>query len=75
MVKNCKKTLTHNERSEQMAKLLRCKDVGMDCDFEARAETEEELLKQAAEHAAAVHDMQEIPEDVLAKVRAAIRSE
>lgn len=58
-----------------MAKILRCKDVGMDCDFEARAETEEEVLKQAAEHAAAAHDMQEIPQDVLAKVRAAIRNE
>jgi predicted small metal-binding protein len=58
-----------------MAKVLRCKDVGMDCDFEARAETEEEVLKQAAEHAAATHDMQEIPPDVLAKVRAAIRNE
>ena len=40
-----------------MAKVLRCKDVGMDCDFEARAESEEEVLKQAAEHAAATHDM------------------
>lgn len=58
-----------------MAKVIRCKDVGMDCDFEARAETEEEVLKQAAAHAAATHDMQEIPPDVLAKVRAAIRNE
>jgi len=58
-----------------MAKVLRCKDVGMDCDFEARAETEEEVLKQAAAHAAATHDMQEIPPDVLAKVRAAIHNE
>lgn len=58
-----------------MAKVLRCKDVGMDCDFEARAETEEEVLQQAAAHAAATHDMQEIPPDVLAKVRAAIRDE
>ena len=58
-----------------MAKVLRCKDVGMDCDFEARAETEEALLKQAAEHAAEAHDMHEIPPDVLEKVRAAIRNE
>ncbi len=58
-----------------MAKVLRCKDVGMDCDFEARAETEEEVLQQAAAHAAATHDMLEIPPDVLAKVRAAIREE
>jgi predicted small metal-binding protein len=58
-----------------MAKVLRCKDVGMDCDFEARADTEEAILMQAAEHAAAEHDMQEIPAEVLAKVRAAIRDE
>ena len=58
-----------------MAKVLRCKDVGMDCDFVARAETEEELLKKAAEHAETTHNMKEIPEDVLAKVRAAIQDE
>ena len=58
-----------------MAKVLRCRDVGMDCDFVARADSEEELLKKAAEHAATTHDMKEIPEAVLAKVRAAIRNE
>jgi predicted small metal-binding protein len=58
-----------------MAKVLRCRDVGMDCDFEARAETEEEILKKAAEHADAAHNMKEIPEEVLEKVRAAIRDE
>ncbi len=58
-----------------MAKVLRCKDIGMDCDFVARGETEEEILKQAAEHAGTTHDMKEIPEEVLAKVRAAIRDE
>jgi len=58
-----------------MAKLLRCRDVGMDCDFIARADSEEELLKKAAEHAAKTHDMKEIPPEVLSKVRAAIRNE
>jgi predicted small metal-binding protein len=58
-----------------MAKILRCNDIGLDCDFVAKADTEEEILRQAAEHAAATHDMKEIPEDVLAKVRAAIRDE
>jgi predicted small metal-binding protein len=47
----------------------------MDCDFVARAETEEEILKTAAEHAATAHEMREIPEEVLEKVRAAIRDE
>ena len=58
-----------------MAKVLRCSDIGMDCDFVARAETDEEILKKVAEHAATAHDMKEIPEEVLAKVRAAIRDE
>jgi predicted small metal-binding protein len=35
-----------------MAKALRCRDVGMDCDFVAHAETEEEILKKATEYAA-----------------------
>ena len=34
-----------------MGKMLRCKDVGVDCDFVARGKTEEEVLKKAAEHA------------------------
>lgn len=58
-----------------MAKVLRCSDIGLDCDFVARAETEEEILQQCAEHAAATHDMKEIPEDVLVKVRAVIHDE
>lgn len=58
-----------------MAKVLRCRDVGMDCDFVARAETEEEILKQAAEHVQTVHNMKEIPEELVEKVRAAIRDE
>ena len=58
-----------------MAKILRCRDVGMDCDFVARAETEEEILKKAAEHAQATHNMKEIPEEVLTKVSAAIFDE
>ena len=48
-----------------MAKVLRCRDVGMDCDFEVRAETEEEVLKNATEHASEDHNMKEIPHRLL----------
>lgn len=58
-----------------MAKVLRCRDVGMDCDFVTRAATEEEILKQAAAHAQTAHNMKDIPAEVVAKVRAAIRDE
>ena len=56
-------------------KVLRCRDLGFDCDFVIRAPTEEEILKQAAEHAKAVHNMENLPPEVVTKVRAAIREE
>ena len=58
-----------------MAKVLHCSDVGFDCDGVIRAETEDEALKMAAEHAKTVHGVQEITEDVLEKVKAAMRDE
>jgi len=53
---------------------IKCKDVGMDCGFEATAETEEELMKKIAEHAAEVHGMKTIPPELLEKVKAAIKA-
>ena len=44
----------------------------MDCGFLAHAGPQEEVLKKAAEHAVTAHDMKEIPEEVFARVRAAI---
>ncbi len=58
-----------------MAKVLRCRDVGFDCDAVIRAETEEAILKKAAEHAQTAHNLKEITEEVVEKVRAAIRDE
>jgi predicted small metal-binding protein len=56
-----------------MAKVLRYRDVGLDCEGELRADTEEERLAKAAEHAQTAHNMTQIPPEVVAKVRAAIR--
>jgi predicted small metal-binding protein len=58
-----------------MAKVVSCKDVGVDCDFVIRGETTEDILQQAAEHARTVHNMTEIPPDVAEKLRGAIRDE
>ncbi len=58
-----------------MAKVLRCSDVGFECDGVIRAKTEEEVLKQAAEHARTAHNLQEMTEEVVEKVRGAIRDE
>jgi predicted small metal-binding protein len=58
-----------------MAKVLRCKDVGMDCNFEARGETVDDVMKKAAPHAKEVHKMDSIPPEVEQKIRASIRDE
>ena len=58
-----------------MAKVIRCRDVGVDCDFEARGATEQEVLSQCAEHAKAAHGMNELPPDLAQKVHSAIREE
>ncbi len=58
-----------------MAKVVKCRDAGLDCDFEARGATEDEILKQVAEHAKNDHGIAEVPPDVRAKVKAAIRDE
>ena len=58
-----------------MAKTVSCRDVGMDCDFVAKGETNEDIMQQAAEHAHTAHNMTEIPPEVADKVRGAIRDE
>ena len=43
-------------------KLVRCRDHGFECDFEANGETEEEVLTKAAEHVHVVHGVEVTPE-------------
>lgn len=56
-----------------MAKRIRCADVGPDCDFEAMADTEEELLELVAEHADRAHGIEEVSPEMERKVRDAMR--
>lgn len=58
-----------------MSKIVSCREVGVDCDFEARGETEQEVLQKCADHAKSAHGMDEIPPDLAAKVRSSIRDE
>ena len=58
-----------------MTMVVKCRDVGVDCDFEARGQTEQEVMKACADHARKEHGMKEIPADMAAKVKAAIHQE
>jgi predicted small metal-binding protein len=58
-----------------MAKGLRGRDGGVDCEGELRGATAEEILRQAAEQAQSAHNIRDRPPDLVQKVRAAIRDE
>ena len=57
-----------------MAKELRCGDVMPGCTFVASGATEEEVLKKAAQHAKEKHNVKELKPDLVAKVKAAMRT-
>lgn len=52
-----------------MAKVLRCAHIGPDtnCQFEATGDTNEEILQQVAKHAAEVHGLKEVPDELVQK--------
>lgn len=56
-------------------KTLRCRDVGFDCDHEIRAETVEDMLQQAAQHAMEEHGLTEVTPQIVEAVTAQIRDE
>ena len=56
-----------------MSLSIACKDVGANCSFVAKAETEEELLKKVAQHAKEAHGMASVDPAMLAKVKGAIK--
>lgn len=60
-----------------MAKQLRCADLmpGCNCNFVAEGKDAEEIMAKAAQHAKNDHGMATIPQEVAAKVRAAIGDE
>lgn len=56
-----------------MEKLLRCRDLGIDCDFEACGESTEEALKTAVDHARAVHGLESISPEDQRRARASVQ--
>jgi len=56
-------------------KVIRCRDVGFDCNGVIKAKTEKEALALAAEHAQAVHGLKEVTPEIVEKIRSVIREE
>ena len=58
-----------------MGKVLKCRDVGVDCDFEAHGKDVDEILRKAAEHAKGCHMGTEMTPELVAKIKASIKEE
>jgi predicted small metal-binding protein len=58
-----------------MGRVLKCSDVHLGCKFEIRGETEDEILKQHAEHAKKEHKLTEIRPEDWESARKAIRED
>jgi predicted small metal-binding protein len=58
-----------------MAKVLKCRDTGVDCSWEGRADTVDQLMTMAAKHAAEVHGETDFTDEEIAAFKAAIRDE
>lgn len=56
-----------------MGKTLSCADIGLDCDFSAWAETEEELLELVAVHAKQAHGFDEMTPELTEQIRGQIK--
>lgn len=53
-------------------KVIKCRDVGFDCEGVIKANTEEEALQMAAKHAKEVHGLNDVTPEVVDKIKSVI---
>ena len=58
-----------------MARVLYCHDLIPGCKFEARGDSDEEILAEFVDHISTVHGMSEISDGILEMVSKAIRGD
>jgi predicted small metal-binding protein len=60
---------------DAMAKIyfISCRDAGVDCDFQARASSMDEIMQICADHGAAEHDMKGFGPELFRKMRDCIK--
>ena len=58
-----------------MTLVVRCRDVGFDCEGVVKAEAEEDLLRQVADHASSAHGVEEVTDEIVEKVKSVIQTE
>lgn len=58
-----------------MTLVVRCREIGFDCDGVIKAEDEDDLMKQVAAHAGEVHNVTEVTPELVEKVRSVVHEE
>jgi len=58
-----------------MTRVLYCNDLVPGCKYEARGDSDEEILAEFADHISTVHGMADISDGILEMVRNAIQQE
>lgn len=61
-------------KGDNVEKVLKCDLVFPGCPTEVHGESEEEVMRGAAEHARTAHGLEQVDEQTANKVRSAIRS-
>ncbi len=56
-------------------KVIKCADVGFVCPGIIKATTEKEALEMAAQHAKEAHGVQEVSDEIVAKIKAVMTEE
>jgi predicted small metal-binding protein len=61
------------EKSSDKMPTFKCKDIGMDCTFETKAKSNDELIKQIKDHALKVHKIKDVSPELMTKISGAIK--
>ncbi len=66
---------TSDSERHQMAKVyvISCRDAGVECDFEARGATLDEVMQQCADHGIQEHNMKGFGPDLYLKMRRCVK--
>ena len=60
-------------RNRSQISLSICKELGIDCSFEARGTTTNEVMRKFIDHAGSAHNMELLTADVIYRIQKAIR--
>jgi predicted small metal-binding protein len=52
---------------------FKCKDIGMEDNFEVKDDNREELMKIVAMHAQSSHGIKEVPPEMMEKIQKAVK--